>query len=172
MYITQAARSGAKYTALTALIAALLQSMSWSFGGHSSSSGGFIILLVAWVPMLAAMGAMAGLAIFGIAGAIVQAARLERVVGASGYAILGCALSLFGLLPFTAWVAGSVVAALAGEKGSYIALIPGVIAAAVAGALVGRSLIDRGHGMSTQESSGHLDRVVARHIRDIKKTRE
>ncbi len=139
-YVGRAAGRGAFYLGALSLLAGLLMSFNWSFVGQSGDMGGFVMLLVMFVPAMAIGGALAGLALFAVAGVLVRASGVSPAGAIPVYAILGGLLSLLILLPFTSWVAGGIGPALAGAKGSYLALVPGLGSAIIAGALVGSAM--------------------------------
>ncbi len=136
-YVSRAAGRGAFYLGTLSPLAGLLMSLNWSFVEKSGDTGGFVMLLLTLVPAMAIGGVLAGFGLFAIAGVLVRASGVSSAGAIPVYSILGGLLSLLILLPFTSWLAGGIGPALAGAKGSHLALIPGLGSAMITGALVG-----------------------------------
>ncbi len=136
IYAFRSAKLGALYTAVTSLLAAIGLSLFWEGLGD-----GFLMLLIFWVPALAIAGLIIGYVLFLSVGFVVANMDSLKNMPVGSFTILGGLLSLFPLLVFCSEGAGiDPAAALAGNKGSYLVLIPGIIAASVAGAFVGQKI--------------------------------
>ncbi len=133
-FAIRSAKFGALYVGITSLFAGIGLSLFWEGVGD-----GFIMLLLVWVPFLAIAGLAIGFVLYLVVGFVVGSVPSFRNMPIVSFAVIGGMVSLIPLLIFASVGAGiSPIDALAGTKGSYLALVPGIIAATVAGIFVGR----------------------------------
>jgi len=124
---------GSFFTGITGFLAGICLSLYWG-GIHD----GFLLMLIFWVPAVGLAGLIIGFCLFLIVGLIISLFEELKSSPVISFSVLGFFFSLFPLLAFCAVGAGiNPVLALMGHKGSYLVLVPGLIAATLAGILTG-----------------------------------
>ena len=127
---------GAIFGAIVAFATGFCLAIFWSTGrtGH----GGFVTLMILWVPPVAIMGGGAAAVLFGVVAVIVSFCRGRIEPSPLSYAVFGSLLSLgIIILPFATWVAGGLLRALHGAQGTYTLLPTGLLPVAITGLLTG-----------------------------------
>ena len=134
-FVRQAFYSGPKFLAFGAMLAAAGLSFYWG-----KSAVELLILLITMVPASGLAGATIGLALMPLAQGMVCLLRIGSAYWMAAHTVLVPALACVAVLPWAAWVAGGVGAALNGRQGTYGLFMPAAIAGLVAGVLFGRAM--------------------------------
>ncbi len=133
-YIFLAAFWGSLFTGITGFLAGICLSLYW-VGIHD----GFVLMLMFWAPAVGLAGLIIGFFLFLIVGLIISLFEDLKNSPVISFSVLGVFFSLFPLLVFCSVGVGiNPVLALIGNKGSYLVLVPGLIAATLAGILTGQ----------------------------------
>ena len=138
----RAAMIGAKMTALTtALVSAMFAAYASGIftGGDSAALGQ---RLVAAVPFGLLVGALAGLAVFGIIGVGVALLGVKRVGWTFVYSVFGTILAAIAVQPAVTWLAGNATEVLAVPAGAAAITALAALTGFLSGILVARGLKD------------------------------
>lgn len=149
---------GTSTTAVLVGVFAIGCSMFWSFV-QRTDPGGFITLLILWVPFLVIGGAVAGAIIFAILGAIVELAGLPRASLPVVLALLAGVSFCFAAWRLTQVPSLAVAGGIGGVAAGFIVGLR--LAAHDAVVSLRAAEVDRpgrGHGTATRVAGGVLQR--------------